>query len=192
MLTVTKSPMTTVVDTRLDLKLIAKYGPSPADQVIIVDVKQQRLHLYQAGQCLQTWDISTASRGVGNNNNSLQTPLGMHRIAEKIGAQCPANTIFAARQDTGQLATIFSQDCSSGEDLVTSRIMWLRGVEEGYNLNGDVDTFQRYIYIHGTPEEGLIGTTASHGCIRMRNHDIIALFERVDTDTLVYITDSDI
>lgn len=188
----TERSKTNLVDTSPDIRLIARYGPSPADQVIIVDVKHQRLHLYQAGQCLHTWDISTASRGVGNNNNSLQTPLGMHRIAEKIGAQCPVNTIFAARQDTGQLATISSEACSSGEDLVTSRIMWLRGVEEGYNLNGDVDTFQRYIYIHGTPEEGLIGKAASHGCIRMRNHDIMTLFERVEPDTLVYITDSDL
>ena len=188
----TKRPMTTVVDTSPDIKLIARYGPSPADQVIIVDVKHQKLHLFKAGKCIHTWDVSTASRGVGNCNNSLQTPLGMHRIAEKIGALCPANTIFTARQDTGQLATIFSQACPSGEDLVTSRIMWLRGVEDGYNLNGDVDTFQRYIYIHGTHEEGLIGTPASHGCIRMRNDDIIDLFEYIDVDTLVYITDSDI
>jgi len=172
-----------------DKKLIADYGSSPMGRVIVVETGKQTLSLYQAGKCLRVWDISTASRGVGNRVDSLQTPLGAHRIAEKIGANCQANTIFKGRQDTGQQATILKQACASGEDLVTSRILWLRGIEEGRNLNGHVDTYQRYIYIHGTQEEGLIGQPASHGCIRMCNADVMELFEQIETDTLVYITE---
>jgi hypothetical protein len=155
--------------------------------MIIIDVKQQCLSLYEHDQCLQTWPVSTSSLGCGNDKDSFKTPLGAHRIAEKIGAGSQANTIFKAREDTGCLANIIHQACSSGEDQITSRILWLKGVEAGKNLNGDVDTQQRYIYIHGTPEEGLIGQPVSHGCIRMRNKDVIELFEQVETETLVYI-----
>jgi hypothetical protein len=170
------------------MKLIANYGPSPQGLVIIVETGKQTLSLYQEGQCLQSWDVSTASLGVGNQTDSLQTPLGAHRVAEKIGEGCQTNTVFKGRQDTGQQATILKHACSSGDDLITSRILWLRGIEEGKNLNGNVDTYQRYIYIHGTPEEGLIGQPVSHGCIRMRNDDIIELFECIETDTLVFIS----
>lgn len=171
-----------------DENLIAYYGSSPLGMVILIETDKQTLSLYQSGCCLQMWNISTASRGTGNQTDSLQTPLGAHRIAEKIGAGSPVNTIFKARQDSGQQAAILDQPCSSGQDLITSRILWLRGIEEGKNLNGQVDTFQRYIYIHGTPEEGLIGQPVSHGCIRMRNDDIIQLFGHIETDTLVYIS----
>lgn len=172
-----------------DIIMINKYGDTPSGKVIIIDTSTQLLQLYQSGQCLQSWDISSASRGVGNTMNSLQTPLGAHRIAKKIGAQCPPQTIFKGRQDTGQQARIITEACSSDEDLVTSRILWLKGIEAGLNLHGEVDTYNRYIYIHGTPEEGLIGQVASHGCIRMRNNDIITLFDLVENETLVYITD---
>ncbi len=167
--------------------LTARYGPSPLGQVVIVDIGKQLLSLYQHDNCLHSWPVSTSARGSGNCIDSLQTPLGAHRVAEKIGADCQANTIFKARRNTGRLAEIIQHAQSSGDDLITSRILWLKGIESGKNLGGDVDTQQRYIYIHGTPEEGLIGQAVSHGCIRMRNADVIELFEQIDTDTLVFI-----
>jgi len=167
--------------------LVAEFGPSPSGRIILVDVPQQSLSLYEHDQCLQSWPVSTASRGCGNDRDSLKTPLGAHRIAEKIGAGCQAHTIFKAREDTGCLADVIMQAHSGDEDLITSRILWLKGIEAGKNLNGDVDTQQRYIYIHGTPEEGLIGQPVSHGCIRMRNRDVIELFELVEVETLVFI-----
>jgi len=170
--------------------LQTQFGPSPSGRMIVIDVKQQRLDLYEQDKCLQSWPISTSSRGCGNEKDSLKTPLGAHRIAKKIGADKPANTIFKAREDTGCTATIIHQARSSGEDQITSRILWLKGIETGKNLDGDVDTQLRYIYIHGTPEEGLIGQPVSHGCIRMRNDDVITLFDQIEAETLVYIKDN--
>jgi hypothetical protein len=167
--------------------LLQQFGPSPRGRVIIVDINKQLLSLYQEDNCLYSWPVSTSACGSGNRMDSLQTPLGAHRIAEKIGDACQANTIFRARQDSGELAEICQQARASKEDLITSRILWLTGVEPGKNLDGEVDTHNRYIYIHGTPEEGLIGQPVSHGCIRMRNADVIQLFEQVEAETLVYI-----
>ncbi len=169
--------------------LVTQYGASPQGRVIVVDISRQLLSLYQDDKCLHSWPVSTSARGSGNRMDSLQTPLGAHRIAEKIGADSPANTIFKGRQDCGELANITQRPEPTGEDLITSRILWLKGIEPGKNLDGDVDSQQRYIYIHGTAEEGLIGQAVSHGCIRMRNADVIELFALVDPETLVYITD---
>jgi len=114
--------------------LTAEFGTSPRDRVIIVDIRQQQLSLYEDELCLQSWPVSTSARGSGNRMHSLQTPLGAHRIAEKIGDGCRANTIFKARENTGRLAEIIEQAQASSEDLITSRILWLRGVETGINL----------------------------------------------------------
>jgi hypothetical protein len=119
--------------------------------------------------------------------DSLKTPTGMHRIAEKIGSDSDINTIFKGRVDTHCQATVVHEPHSQDEDLITSRILWLTGIEEGKNLGEGISSYERYIYIHGTPEEGLIGKPVSHGCIRMRNQDVIELFDQVDVDTLVLI-----
>ncbi len=158
-----------------------------SDAIVIVDVSRQQLDYYRHGKWVQRYAVSTAEKGVGNAVDSFQTPLGLHYVARKIGAGEPINAIFRARQPTGERATVELAPRHLDEDLVTSRIIWLAGLEEGVNRGPGVDSFERYIYIHGTPEEGLIGQPASHGCIRMKNADIIELFDQLPERALVWI-----
>ncbi len=155
---------------------------------ILVDISQQRLFLLDnGGDLVISYPISSSSYGEGQIENSYKTPLGNHIIKEKIGADAPKNTIFKERINTNKFAEISHDRFDSDEDHVTSRILWLEGTEEGFNKGGNVDSFYRYIYIHGTPEEGLIGEKASHGCIRMFNQDVIELFNLVEKGTKVNI-----
>jgi lipoprotein-anchoring transpeptidase ErfK/SrfK len=151
---------------------------------IVVDVATQQLHLYAAEQHIKSYPISTALAGEGSEAGSYKTPLGQHVIANKIGAEAPERTIFRARRNTGEIAAL---NVEGAGDLVTSRILWLRGLEPGKNAGPGIDSFSRYIYIHGTAEENKIGTKASHGCVRMYNHDVIELFDLVAEGTLVDI-----
>ena len=132
-------------------------------------------------------DEDHAKYGEGSIENSFKTPLGYHVVKEKIGEGAEKNTIFKSRINTKRSADIIEEYQDSDDDFVTSRIMWLDGKEEGKNKGGAVDSFARYIYIHGTHEEGLIGTKASHGCIRMFNADAIELFDRIKIGTKVLI-----
>ena len=158
------------------------------DKVVLIDATTQELILIRHGQEVGRWVISTAEAGLGSTKGSNQTPLGVHRIATKIGANAPLGTIFKARANSGRIARIITEPgVRSGEDNVTTRILWLDGLEPGLNKGGNVDSKERFIYIHGTDEEGRLGAPASHGCIRMRNQDVISLFEQVDKDTLVVI-----
>lgn len=160
----------------------------PGEQAIVVDVPSQQLYLFESGELIGSFPVSTAERGTGNQEGSLQTPLGLHRVDEKIGADAPRGLIFRGRQPTGELAEILEgADERAARDDVTTRILWLQGMEPGVNQGGDVDSKQRYIYIHGTPEEGRIGRPASHGCVRMTNADVITLFDRVQEGALVDI-----
>ena len=170
--------------------LKAEYGPGPDDLWLRVDITRQQIHLLREDTLLQGWPVSTAARGSGQQNGSLQTPLGMHRIAEKIGEGAVAGSIFRARRPTGEMARILTAAESADADLITTRILWLDGLQPGFNQGGNVDTRQRYIYIHGTAEEGRIGQPVSHGCIRMKNNDIIELFAQIAVDTRVYIAES--
>ena len=155
---------------------------------ILVDIGQQRLFLLDSrGDLIISYPISSSSYGEGQIENSFKTPLGNHIIKEKIGADASKNIIFKERINTGRFAEIYHNDYDSEDDHVTSRILWLEGTEEGFNKGGNVDSFYRYIYIHGTPEEGLIGEKASHGCIRMFNQDVIELFNLVEKGTKVNI-----
>lgn len=158
--------------------------------IILIDIQQQILMLLGHDNSLKQWPVSTAKAGVGNSQGSLQTPLGAHIIADKIGTDETLASIFTGRQASSEVATILNEPVCSATDQITSRILWLKGLEQGINLGGKVDTYERFIYIHGTPEEGLIGTPASHGCIRMRNSDIIDLFDQVTVNTPVYICES--
>ncbi len=158
------------------------------EQALVVDVPSQRLYLFEFGELVGSFMVSTAERGTGNREGSLQTPLGLHRVDEKIGADAQRGMIFRGRQPTGELAEILKEpDERAARDDVTTRILWLQGLEPGVNQGGDVDSKQRYIYIHGTPEEGRIGRPASHGCVRMTNADVITLFDRVQEGALVDI-----
>lgn len=154
---------------------------------IEVDISEQRLYLKENGLIKASYPISTSKYGEGSVENSFKTPLGKHSIKEMIGEEAQINTIFSSRINTNRSATIIDQFEDTENDYVTSRIMWLDGEEDGFNKGGNVDSFRRYIYIHGTHEEGLIGTKASHGCIRMFNYDVVELFNLVYIGTKVLI-----
>ena len=154
---------------------------------IEVDISEQRLYLIENSLIKASYPISTSKYGEGSIENSFKTPLGKHSIKEMIGEEAEINTIFTSRINTKRSATIIDQFDDTDNDYVTSRIMWLDGEEDGLNKGGNVDSFRRYIYIHGTHEEGLIGTKASHGCIRMFNYDVIELFNLVNIGTKVLI-----
>ena len=154
---------------------------------IVVDVSEQRLYLMQFSKIVESFPISTSKYGEGSIENSFKTPLGFHEIKEKIGDNALVNTIFVARNNTGEVANIIKSPINTESDHVTSRILWLNGLESGINNGPGVDSYSRYIYIHGTHEEGLIGQKASHGCIRMFNNDVIYLYDIVEKGTKVYI-----
>ena len=144
---------------------------------IDVSVRDQRLILTRDGEELRSYPISTSRFGIGTDEGSLKTPLGRFRIAEKIGDGAAPGTIFKARVALGP-----DDSLPDTEDFITSRILWLDGLEEE-----NANTRNRFIYIHGTKHEDEIGTPASHGCIRMRNADVIELFALVDETTQVVI-----
>jgi len=154
---------------------------------LVVSVAGQRLYLVRGDTLFASFPVSTSSVGTGSAAGSNRTPLGVHRIASKFGHGAPLATIFKARRSTGRLATIYHDSTDVEEDLVTTRILWLRGLEPGSNSGPGIDSYKRYIYIHGTNEEGRIGRPASHGCVRMKNEDVITLFDCVETGTLVNI-----
>jgi lipoprotein-anchoring transpeptidase ErfK/SrfK len=154
---------------------------------IIVDISEQRLYLYNNDNLVQSFPVSTSKYGEGQIENSFKTPLGLHEIKEKIGDKAQINTIFTARENTNKIAEIQINPNDTEDDFVTSRILWLDGLENGINRGAGVDSYSRYIYIHGTHEEGLIGQKASHGCIRMFNNDVIELFDMVSEGTKVQI-----
>ena len=154
---------------------------------IIVDISEQRLYLFNNNNLVKSFPVSTSKYGEGQIENSFKTPLGLHEIKEKIGYKAPINTIFTARENTNKRAEIQINPNDTEVDFVTSRILWLDGLENGINRGVGVDSYSRYIYIHGTHEEGLIGQKASHGCIRMFNNDVIELFDMVSEGTKVQI-----
>lgn len=157
------------------------------ERTIRVRLASQTLELVEDGEVLESWPVSTALRGAGEQEGSEATPRGRHLICEKIGAGAPAGAVFVGRQATGECCTPERFREEPERDWILTRILWLDGLDEGQNRGGDVDSRRRFIYIHGTPDDDRIGTPASHGCVRMRNDDVIALFERVDVGTPVEI-----
>lgn len=155
---------------------------------IDIDISQQRLYLKQNDNLIKSYPISSSKYGEGSTENSNMTPLGLHVIKEKIGTDVPINTLFISRINTKRTVNIENSRNKTKDDHITSRILWLDGLEEGKNKGKGVDSYSRYIYIHGTHEEGLIGEKASHGCIRMLNNDVIDLYNYVNIGTKVYIS----
>jgi lipoprotein-anchoring transpeptidase ErfK/SrfK len=155
---------------------------------IDIDISQQRLYLKQNDDLIKSYPISSSKYGEGSTENSNMTPLGLHVIKEKIGTNVPINTLFISRINTKRTVNIENSRKKTKDDHITSRILWLDGLEEGKNKGKGVDSYSRYIYIHGTHEEGLIGEKASHGCIRMLNNDVIDLYNYVNIGTEVYIS----
>lgn len=154
---------------------------------ISIDITTQRLRLIENGEVVMNVAVSSAKNGAGEAMGSECTPRGRHIIRAKIGAGLPLNAVFIGRRPTGEIYTPELDAEQPGRDWVLTRILWLSGTEVGKNRLGNVDSMRRYIYIHGTPESEPMGVPASHGCIRMRNDELIELFDRVDIGTKVLI-----
>jgi L,D-transpeptidase YbiS len=154
-----------------------------------VQVATQQLFIYDDEQLIETYEISTGKNGVGEMRNSEQTPRGLHVIRAKIGAGCAANTVFIGRRPTGEFYSPDLRAKFPNRDWILTRIFWLSGLEVGKNRLHNVDTMRRYIYIHGTPDDVLMGVPGSRGCIRMRNQDIVKLFEKVKVGTKLMINE---
>ncbi len=170
-------------------EVVAKLGGdlALADErpFICIDSKQQQMFWVDIDEeNSRSYPVSTARNGMGNRLDSQKTPFGIHRIRQKAGGDQPRGMIFEAREATGRIVDNFD---NRAKDEITSRILWLDGLEDGVNRNGVYDTYARYIYIHGTSDEKRIGEPVSGGCIRMKNDDVIELFDEVLVNDLVLI-----
>lgn len=175
------------------------------NQHILISIAEQRLWFYQGlSPDLDRWDpqalaslkpvlqygISSSKNGVGQKMGSYQTPLGRHRIRAKIGAGAPLEAVFVGRRPTGEVWTPALAQANPWRDWILTRILWLCGLEPGFNRFGDCDTMRRYVYLHGSPPTVEMGEPGSIGCIRMRSPDIVELFDRVDAGATVHLLDA--
>lgn len=154
---------------------------------VTISITEQRLHLYRPDVPTLTYPVSTAANGPGEHEGSGCTPRGLHGIRIKVGSDCPVGTVFRGRRPTGEFYNLALAEANPDRDWILTRILWLTGREPGRNRGGRVDTLRRYIYIHGTPDSEPMGQPRSHGCIRMRNQDLIVLFDQVSVGTPVEI-----
>jgi lipoprotein-anchoring transpeptidase ErfK/SrfK len=161
--------------------------PNATPLTLDIDLSRQRLVAYDAGRERFACAISSAANGPGEIGGSGCTPRGRHRVRAVIGRGAPSYTVFIGRRATGEIWSSQLSARHPNRDWILSRILWLSGTEPGHNRLGCVDTFRRYIYLHGTPYEDLLGIPASHGCVRLANADVIALAELVDAGTEVLI-----
>lgn len=153
-----------------------------------LSLSDQRMELLDGeGNILKTYQVSTARNGAGERNGSECTPRGVHRIRARIGAGHAVNTVFKGRRPTGELYSPALRRRYPDRDWILTRILWLSGAQPGFNRLGDVDTMRRYIYIHGAPDDDPMGVPGSHGCIKMRNGDVVELFSLVPVGTPVII-----
>ncbi len=155
---------------------------------IVIDISNQELVLLgEDGKALRRFSVSTAKNGPGEKNGSFCTPRGRHIVRAKIGAGQPENAVFVRRRPTGEVWTPELHARFPGRDWMLTRLLWLSGCEPGRNRLGDVDTMRRYIYLHGSPDTAEMGKPGSIGCVRMRNRDIVELFDLVPPYTAVDI-----
>ena len=154
---------------------------------IVIDSKTQQLVLYLDQTIAKSYPVSTSKYGLGELSGSFCTPRGKHIIRAKIGQGVPVKGVFIGRRFTQEIYSPELASAHPDRDWILTRILWLSGMEPGFNRLGKVDTMRRYIYIHGTPETEPLGYPASHGCVRMSNQDILELFDRVETGCLVNI-----
>ena len=155
---------------------------------LVVSISQQTLTVLNTqSESIAQFLISTAANGTGCQKNSGCTPLGQHIIRAKIGDEAPLNAVFVGRRPTGEICTPALMQQHPERDWILTRILWLSGKELGVNRLGDVDTMQRYIYIHGAPDNVKLGVPASHGCVRMRSTDVVKLFDMVTVGDTVEI-----
>ena len=154
---------------------------------IEVDIARQHLVLRDSVSVLFSAPVSTAAKGAGERFGSECTPRGQHYIRARIGAGCAINTVFVGRRPTGEIYSPEMRKQYPARDWILTRILWLCGLQPGINRLGEVDTMRRYIYIHGCPDDDPIGVPGSHGCVKMRNTDILQLFDQVRVGTRVDI-----
>ena len=154
---------------------------------IIINIALQQLTLQSNERVIRQYSISSAKKGVGEQQGSEQTPRGHHIVRAKIGANLPINTVFKARRPTGEIYSAELAEQNAKRDWILTRILWLSGCEVGKNRGGNCDTMRRYIYIHGSPDTAEMGIPASHGCIRMRNTDLAELFTLTPLYASVFI-----
>ena len=169
-------------------KTCARLGIKPGERILVVRIGTATLQYYRGAELVRSYVVSTSRRPPSNVKNSLGTPRGLHEIAERIGAGQPPGTVFKSRVPTGRH---FSElpDAGADDNLITSRILWLRGLEPDVNRGGEVDSYERYIYLHGTNHEDHLGEPMSAGCVEMRNLDVIELYDEVRVGDLVWIGD---
>lgn len=165
----------------------SKYSKEKLDNFIYIGIKRQKLYLFEANIISKIYKVSTSLKGAGNEISSYKTPLGLHFIYEKIGNNAPIGTLFINKKNTNKIVEIDSLTLNQNKDEITTRLMSLMGKELNINKGGRVDTFKRGIYIHGTSNEKSIGKPSSHGCIRMKNNDIVELFNSVDKQIPVFL-----
>lgn len=156
-------------------------GIAPTQFLLLVNIGEQAATLFEQDKPVKKYRCSTSRFGIGEVAGSNMTPRGLHRIAEKVGDGCPVGTVFKERQIVGYMSEGYP------EGLITTRIMWLEGLEPGFNRGGNVDSHDRYIYIHGTGNESTIGRPASHGCVHFAAEDLISLYDKLPSGTLVWI-----
>jgi hypothetical protein len=162
-----------------------RLGIAPTKYVLTVSVARQSVSLFEDGQFVKRFPCSTSRFGIGQIIGSNRTPLGLHRIAEKIGGGEPAGTVFQSRQIVGH-----TSQPEFAAAKITTRILWLEGLEPGFNQGTNVDSHERYIYIHGTADQKTIGQPASCGCIHLADADLIQLFDLLPSGTLVWIAEN--
>ncbi len=156
---------------------------------ITIHIPTQWMHLYDdEGVLVRRYRISTARNGAGEKRGSYCTPRGRHVIRARIGSGAPINTVFVRRRPTGEVWSTGLAAQHAGRDWILTRILWLSGCEPGFNRLGEVDTMRRYIYLHGSPDTAEMGVPGSIGCVRMRNRDIVELFDLVAAGTQVEIS----
>jgi hypothetical protein len=174
------------------LKSVKALGQPLTPYVVVVAIDDQTLTLFKNKRLISSYKISTSKYGPGQLVNTLKTPVGLHRVAQKIGAENPLGTIYYSRISSGRKCKPNDENYEQ-EDLVLTRILWLEGLERGFNLGKNkrgqcIDSFERYIYIHGTNHEEKLGRPYSHGCVRMSSKDIADLYEKIPEGTLVWIS----
>jgi hypothetical protein len=160
------------------------------DLLIKISIDEQRLQLLDADRVIMDTMIATAANGPGEVMHSECTPRGWHRVRARIGAGCPPGMVFVGRRPTGEIYSPALKDAHPQRDWMLTRILWLCGLEPGRNRFGNVDSMRRYIYIHGCPDEDAMGVPSSHGCVKMRNDEMIELFDRVPVGTRVLIQEA--
>lgn len=167
--------------------LSIKYPKREFKDFVYVGVKRQELYLFREGNLIKVFNVSTSKNGAGSVSGSEMTPVGLHKVNGKYGKDVPENGILKHKKYTGETAGIEYRPIPINKDLITTRVITIEGLERGINKGGDLDSYNRRIYIHGTAEEGLIGQPASHGCVRLKNKDIMDLFDLLSKEMYVVI-----